>query len=65
VEDHLQYARRYYNAVVRDLNTLVESFPSSLVASFVGARPREFFQLTDEAERAAPRVDLGAGDGRP
>jgi len=59
VEDHVQYARRYYNAVVRDLNTLIEGFPSSLVASAAGFTPRAFFQIED-AERAAPRVGFDA-----
>lgn len=56
VENNVQYARRYYNAVVRDFNTLVASFPSMLVASAGGFAPREFFQLDDAAERAAPQV---------
>jgi LemA protein len=59
IEDNVQYARRYYNAVVRDLNTLTETFPSTLVASASGFSQRPFFQL-DDAERAAPRVDFGA-----
>src|SRR3954468_595985 len=45
IEDHIQNARRYYNAVVRDLNTKVAQFPSNLVASALGFRPREFFGL--------------------
>ena len=57
IENNVQYARRYYNAVVRDLNTLVQSFPSNLVASAMGFGERAYFQL-DEAERAAPRVDF-------
>lgn len=71
VEDNVQYARRYYNAVVRDLNTLIEGFPSSLVASAAGFTPRTFFQV-EEAERAAPRVAFAAtppatdpGEARP
>jgi LemA protein len=59
VEDHVQYARRYYNAVVRDLNTLIEGFPSSLLASAAGFAPRPFFQI-DEEERSAPRVAFDA-----
>jgi LemA protein len=57
IENTVQYARRYYNAVVRDFNTLVESFPSNLVAAAAGFAERTYFQL-DDAERAAPRVDL-------
>lgn len=59
IEDQVQYARRYYNAVVRDLNTLVESFPSMVVASVGGFRPRDYFQLDGDHERAAPQVKLG------
>lgn len=56
IEADLQNARRYYNAVVRDFNTLTVQFPSNLVASLVGFRPRSFFELSDPAEAAVPRV---------
>ena len=56
IEDHIQNARRYYNAVVRDLNTRIAQFPANLVAGLFGIRPREFFELTDPRERAAPSV---------
>jgi len=59
VENNLQYARRYYNAVVRDWNTLVQTFPSGLVAGAAGFRERPYFQL-GEAERSAPQVNFGA-----
>ena len=58
VEDHVQNARRYYNAVVRDLNTKIAQFPSNLVAGPLGFAPQEFFGLTSEAEAAVPRVDV-------
>ncbi len=57
IEDNVQYARRYYNAVVRDLNTLIASFPTMLVARPLGFHERDYFQL-DEAERATPKVQL-------
>ena len=60
IEDHIQNARRYYNAVVRDLNTKVAQFPSNLIASMFGFREREFFGLSDPSEQATPQVDLGA-----
>ena len=59
IEDDIQNARRYYNAVVRDLNTKIAQFPSNLVASAFGFRPRESFGLDDPSEKAAPAVDLG------
>src|SRR6266853_6445449 len=58
VEDHLQNARRYYNAVVRDFNTAIAQFPSGIVAGVMRLHPREFFGLDDPAERAVPRVPL-------
>ncbi len=58
VEDHVQYARRYYNAVVRDYNTLTETFPAMLVASAAGFGPRDYFQLDGGNERAAPVVKI-------
>lgn len=58
IEDHIQNARRYYNAVVRDLNTRIQQFPSNLVAGPMGFREMEFFGLADSAEGAVPGVKL-------
>jgi len=59
IEDAIQNARRYYNAVVRDLNTSVESFPGNLVAGLFDVKRRDFFELGSEAERSAPHVSFG------
>ena len=61
IEDAVQNARRYYNAVVRDLNTRIAQFPSNLIADFFVFRPREFFELTAAAEREVPRVSFETG----
>src|SRR3989441_10666405 len=58
VEDHLQNARRYYNAVVRDFNTAIAQFPAGVIASMMRLHPREVFGLDDPAEPAVPRVPL-------
>jgi LemA protein len=58
VESDLQMARRYYNGAVRNLNILIESFPSNLVAGPFGFARMDFFELDDAAERAAPAVAL-------
>jgi LemA protein len=58
IEDHIQNARRYYNAVVRDFNTRIEQFPSTLVARPLGFHTEEFFGLADSAEAAVPGVNL-------
>lgn len=59
IEDQVQQARRYYNAVVRDLNTKVAQFPANLLAGVFGFKSREFFGLADAAEAAVPTIDLG------
>lgn len=60
LEDDLQMARRYYNGAVRNMNVMVQSFPSNLIAGMFGFAARAFFELADAAERAAPTVDLTA-----
>ena len=60
IEDALQNARRYYNAVVRDLNTKTEVFPSNLVAGAFGFVRKDYFELDSDAERSAPAVQFGS-----
>jgi LemA protein len=57
IEDAIQNARRYYNAVVRDLNTKIQQFPSNVIARAFGFREREFFEI-GEGESAVPRVSF-------
>jgi LemA protein len=58
IEDTVQQARRYYNAVVRDLNIKVQQFPTNIFASVFGFNTREFFEVTAAAEREAPKVSF-------
>lgn len=58
-EDLIQYARRYYNAVVRDFNTLIRQFPSLLIAQPMGFSPLDFFQLDNESESQVQKVKVG------
>jgi LemA protein len=58
IENTVQNARRYYNAVVRDLNIKIQQFPTNMVAGMLGFRTREFFELTAAAEREAPKVSF-------
>jgi LemA protein len=46
-EDTIQNARRYYNAVVRDFNTRLQSFPTNMIAGMFGFHQRQFFETTD------------------
>jgi LemA protein len=56
LEDQIQMARRYYNGAVRDLNTMIESFPSNLVANRFGFRQAEYYEVDSAADRAVPEV---------
>jgi len=56
LEDALQNSRRYYNAVVRDLNTRIQTVPSNIIAGMFNFKLREFFEIEDAAERAVPSV---------
>lgn len=56
VEEHLQYARRFYNGAVRDYNDGTQRFPDLVVARGFGFHDAEFFQA-GEGQRAAPVVE--------
>jgi len=58
LENGIEYARRYYNAVVRDYNTATETFPSTLVASLFGFAREEYFRLDSPAERERTDVRI-------
>src|SRR6202142_2537107 len=45
IEDAIQNARRYYNAVVRVLNTKIQSFPTNILAGMFGFQQRRFFEV--------------------
>jgi LemA protein len=55
VEDHLQYARRFYNGAVKQYLTRIESFPDLVVARLLGFAPEPFFETDD---RGAVQVTL-------
>ena len=48
-ESRIAYARQFYNDQVAKLNTLVQSFPSRLIAGPAGFTPREFFEIEEPA----------------
>ena len=61
LEDAIQNARRYYNAIVRDYNYRLESFPDLFIARKFNYTGRDYFEL-DVSESAAvkkmPKIDL-------
>lgn len=58
LEDEIQMSRRYYNGTVRELNVLIESFPSNLVANHFKFLTAEFFEIEDQGDRAVPEVSF-------
>ncbi len=56
LEEQIQMARRYYNGTARDYNIRVESFPSNIVSNLFGFKQVDYFEITDEADRAVPKV---------
>jgi LemA protein len=59
IENHIQMARRYYNGAVRLLNTLIDSFPSNLVADRFGFMKAEYYEIDKTADRELPAVRFG------
>jgi LemA protein len=60
IEEHLQSARRYYNATVRDLNTSIQSFPNVLIARPMGFVEEDSYTDADASIQTAPVVKFGA-----
>lgn len=58
VEEHIQMARRYYNGAVRELNVLVESVPSNLVARPFGFVQAEYFALDEPGAGQPPQLEF-------
>ena len=58
IEHEIQMSRRYYNGTVRNFNTLIESFPSNVIANYFHFSKSEFFDIGDVAAREVPKVDF-------
>ncbi len=57
-EDRIAAARRYYNTVVRNRNTAIQSVPTNVVARLGGFAPAAFYRLEDDADREPVAVGL-------
>lgn len=57
-ENKIQAARRFYNGVVRDLNTQIDSVPSNLIAGLFKIAKMEFFELENEEAREPVPVNF-------
>ena len=62
-ENKIAFARQLYNDVATQYNTKQMQFPTNMVAGLAKATPAELWEITDQAERAVPNVDLSFGGG--
>jgi len=61
IENDIESARRYYNAVVRDYNAKIESFPDLFIAKQFNFAPYEYFEVDEEIEKdvySMPKIDM-------
>jgi LemA protein len=56
-ENQLAFARQFYNDMVMQLNTREQIFPASIIATYFGFKPAEYFKAAEE-DHGIPRVDL-------
>ena len=57
-ENRIAVSRTDYNTAVRQYNEYIRKFPAVMTAKATGAKPREYFEVTDAAARTAPTVDF-------
>jgi len=57
-ENRISTARQDYNAAVQSYNSYIRRFPQVLTAKIIGAKAREYFEVTDEAATAVPEVEF-------
>lgn len=50
IEEQLLSARKYYNAIIKQFNTVTEVFPSSLVASMAHFSKKQYLAIEEEAK---------------
>ncbi|HWA16985.1 MAG TPA: LemA family protein [Gemmatimonadales bacterium] len=60
-ENKIGFARQLYNDTATTYNTVQQQFPTNLVAGLAKASPADLWEITDDSERAVPKVDLKFG----
>lgn len=57
-ENKISFSRQYYNDSVLTYNNQTQMFPSNIMASMMGFKAEEFFEVSATEERAAPKVSF-------
>ena len=63
-ENRIAVARTDYNEIAGQYNTYIRRFPAALTAKATGAKPRDYFEVTNPASREAPTVDFSKPPGK-
>lgn len=64
-ENRIAVARGDYNKAAQDYNTYIRTFPTALTAKVIGAKPKQYFEVTNAANREAPTVDFSKPPAAP
>ena len=59
-ENRIAVSRTDYNGAVQQYNSLIRTFPTVLTAKLTGAKEKKYYQVSDAANREAPKVDFNA-----
>ena len=62
-ENKVSFARQFYNDIATKFNTKQQVFPTNIFAGMFGFKTAELFEITDQAEREVPTVDLSRKQG--
>jgi LemA protein len=62
-ENRIAVARGDYNAAAQEYNTYIRQFPQTLTAKVTGAKPRNYFNVTNPGAREVPTVDFSKPSG--
>ncbi len=58
IEYELSNARKYYNATIKQFNTQIRTFPSSVIAGMMKLEKQPYFELDDPEERKNVKVEF-------
>jgi len=58
IENKIASSRRFFNSSTNEYNSSIESFPTSIIAKIFWFKKEEFFAITEEKEKATPKVQF-------
>jgi LemA protein len=62
IENKIAYARQRFNRTIMVLNTVIERFPTNLIANLFRFNKREFFAVESDQVRGVPQVEMQGGN---